>query len=122
MDFTKILTLLGIIILLLFGCSNSGTTRNPSPEDFLKNEDADIFLLDGIVYSNVHDVEWVQELDYTLGGQIGEINKQSDKAWSFNNGSANKLPVGTKIYETDTPVSIAIVNATHIPYLKMIEG
>ena len=67
-------------------------------------------------------MEWVDELDYKLGEQIGEVTKQTDKASSFHNGTANKLPVGVKIYDTNTPVCIAIVNNKAIPYLKMIEG
>lgn len=92
------------------------------PKDFLKNEGADIFLLGGIVYSNAQDVEWVTELEYKLGEQIGEVTMKTDKASSFKNGTANKLPVGAKIYETDTPVYIVIFNDKEVPYLKMIEG
>lgn len=67
-------------------------------------------------------MEWVDELEYKLGEQIGEVTEQTDKASNFSNGTANKLPVGSKIYESDTPVTIVIVNDKHIPYLKMIEG
>ncbi|SDO69612.1 hypothetical protein [Halobacillus aidingensis] len=126
MNLSKVLFLLCFLFLLLAGCNSSinesETLGNPTPKDFLKNENADIFLLGGIVYSNAQDVEWVGELDYRLGEQIGEVTKQTDKASSFSNGTANKLPVGVKIYDTNTPVSIAIVDDKHIPYLKMIEG
>lgn len=126
MKFTKILFSISILFIYLVGCNNgfidNPAKGNPTPKDFLKNESADIFLLDGIVYSNVQDVEWVSELEYKLGEQIGEITKQTDKARSFKNGTANKLPVGTKIYETDTPAFIAKVNGKEKPYLKMLEG
>jgi hypothetical protein len=126
MNFVKILLPLSILFIFLVGCGNgyssSPSTSNPTPNDYLKNEDADIFFLDGIVYSNAQDVEWVTELEYTLGEQIGEVTKQTDKASGFENGTANKLPVGTKIYETDTPAYIVIVNDKEIPYLKMVEG
>ncbi|WP_188455751.1 hypothetical protein [Virgibacillus oceani] len=125
MKVTKILLPICGLLIILFGCSQGNrynTTGNPTPEDFLENKDADIFLLDGIVFSNAQDVEWVAELEYKLGKRIGEITKQTDNASRFKDGTANKLQVGTKIYETDTPAFIAIVNDKEIPYLKMIEG
>ena len=88
----------------------------------MKYEDADIFLLNGIVHSNMENVDWVQELAYTLGEEIGEITKQTDSAQEFENGTSNKLPVGTKIYRTDTPLYIAIVDGKEIRYMEMIEG
>ncbi len=128
MEFTKILFSISILFIFLVGCNNgfignsAEVNPNPTPKDFLKHENADIFLLGGIVYSNAQDVEWVSKLKYKLGKQIGEITKQTDKARSFKDGTANILPVGTKIYETDTGAYIAIVNGKEIPYLKMIEG
>lgn len=126
MHFSKVLLLLSILFIFLGGCNNgyfnSPILGNPTPKDFLKNEGADIFLLGGIVYSNAQDVDWVTELEYKLGEQIGEVTMKTDKASSFKNGTANKLPVGAKIYETDTPVYIVIFNDKEVPYLKMIEG
>lgn len=104
----------------MIGCSNE--LGNPRPADFLENDNADIFLLDGIVYSNVENVDWVAEIEYTLGRQIGEVKKTTDKAWKFKDGSANKLPIGAKIYETDTEITIVIVNDKEIPYFKIVEG
>ncbi|WP_235601534.1 hypothetical protein [Halobacillus sp. KGW1] len=74
------------------------------------------------MYSNAEGIEWVEELAYTAGGQIGEISRQTDKAVLFRNGTANRLPVGTKIYETDTPVCMAVVDGRKLLYLKMVEG
>lgn len=116
---------LTLIFLLLSGCVKSPQEEelgNPSPADFLENEDADIFVLGSIVYSNARDLEWVKELDYTIGEQIGEITNQSSEAKDFKSGTSNKLPNGTKIYETDTPAYIVIVEGTEIPYIAMIEG
>ncbi|WP_053075118.1 hypothetical protein [Ornithinibacillus californiensis] len=126
----KFLLFLTILLVVLSGCGNtqgnrqSETIGNPTPKDFLEDGNADIFVLDGIVYSNVEDVDWVKESDYTIGEEVGEITKQSDKANEFENGTSNKLPVGTKIYETDTQIYIAIVDVDgkEIPYLKMLEG
>ncbi|MEW9051200.1 MAG: hypothetical protein AB2392_08585 [Neobacillus sp.] len=115
--FFVLLTILLMTVLMVSGCRNE--LGNPRPEDFLHNERADIFQLDGIVYSHVRGE---QELNYTLGEQVGEIVRQTDKAWRFKDGSANKLPVGAKIYETDTEITIVIVDGKEIPYIKMLEG
>jgi hypothetical protein len=126
MKFLKLFLPLFILFLYLVSCNNgsySNTTNgNPAPKDFLTYKNADIFLLEGIVYSKAQDVKWVAELKYNLGEQIGETTSQTDKASFFKNGSANKLPIGTKIYETDTPAYIVILNGEQIPYLKMLEG
>ncbi|AGX02886.1 hypothetical protein B14911_16285 [Bacillus sp. NRRL B-14911] len=121
MKFTKILLPISMLCIFSVGC-NKGLIDNPAPKDFLSDDSADIFLLGGIVYSNAQDVDWVSDLEYQLGEQIGEITKITDKAGSFKNGTANILPVGTKIYETDTPAYIANVDGEEIPYLKQIEG
>lgn len=126
MNLAKIMLPLGILFVFLVGCnsdnSSSPSIINPPPKDYLKYDNADIFLLDGYVFSNAADVEWVTELEYKLGEQVGEITKQTNKASKFKNGTANKLPIGTKIFETDTPAYIAIVDGDEIPYLKMVEG
>lgn len=113
-------------LVFLVGCSNVAIDKpaqgNPLPNDFLKNGNADIFLLDGIVYANAQHVEWITKLDYTIGDEIGEITKQTGKSFQFKNGAATTLHVGAKIYETDTPIYIAIVNGNEIPYLEMAEG
>lgn len=56
------------VFAVLSGCADtqvepkSGVIGNPTPEDYLDNSDADIFLLNEIVYSLVEDVDWVKEL------------------------------------------------------------
>jgi hypothetical protein len=109
-----------IAFIFIVGCRDE--MGNPRPADFLKNDNADIFLLDGIVYSNVEHVDWVTEIKYKVGKQIGEISKQTNKSWKFKNGSANKLPLGAKIYQTDTEITIVIVEDKEIPYIKIVEG
>ncbi|WP_102346112.1 hypothetical protein [Bacillus sp. Marseille-P3661] len=128
MNFAKILPLLCFLNIFFAGCNSdysrlSGpSTGNPRPIDYLKYENADIFVLDGYVFSNAQDVEWVTELEYELGEEVGVITKQADRTSQFKDGAANKLPMGTKIFETDTPAYIAIVKGEEIPYLKMVEG
>ncbi|NHM34076.1 hypothetical protein [Neobacillus terrae] len=126
MNFSKILLPIGILFIFLVGCNkdylSSPSISNPTPKDYLKYNNADIFLLDGYVFSNAEDVEWVTELKYELGEQFGKITNQTNNESKFKNGTANKLPIGTKIFETDTPAYIAIVEGKEIPYLKMVEG
>jgi hypothetical protein len=126
MNFAKNLLPLSILFIFIVGCNNgyssSPSIGNPTPKDYLKYDNADIFLLDGYVFSNAEDVEWVTKMEYKLGEQVGEITKQADKASKFKNGTANKLPIGTKVFETDTPAYIAIVDGKEIPYFKMVEG
>jgi hypothetical protein len=115
-------------LVVLSGCgssqenSQSGVIGNPTPKDFLEDGNADIFVFNNIVFSNVQHISWVKELDYTKGEVIGEITKQTSEANEFENGTSNKLPIGTKIYATDTQIYIAIVDGEEIPYLKMLEG
>ncbi|WP_079477590.1 hypothetical protein [Halobacillus salinus] len=101
---------------------DSNATENPSPADFSKEEQADFFVIDGVVYSNVEGAQWAEGLEYTLGEQLGEIKKQRTDEEEFESFTASQLPVGTKIYETDTRLYIAIVDNKEIPYVKMIEG
>lgn len=127
MNFSKILLPLIIFFVFLVSCNDGATgspsiNSNPTPKDYLGKDDADIFLLNGYVFSNAQDVGWVTELEYELGKQVGKITKQSDKASEFKNETANKLPIGTKIFETDTQAYIAIVDGKEVPYLKMVEG
>lgn len=64
----------------------------------------------------------MQELDYTVIAQITKITIQSSTVWHFKSATANKLPVVTKIYNTDSGVLIAVVEGEEIPYLAMYEG
>jgi len=109
------------LLLVLSGCQEA-YQGNPTPKDFLGSSDADIFVLDSTVYSNTQDLEWVKELPYVLGEQVGEITKKTDRAWNFKSGTSNKLPVGTKIYKTDTLAYIVVVDDKEILYLGMYEG
>jgi hypothetical protein len=117
----KNLLLLTIVLILLSGCGFR--TGNPVPKNFLQDDKADIFLLNDIVYFNAQNIDWLKQLDYKIGEEVGVITKQTDKAKEFRNGTSNKLPVGSKIYETSRPdIFIAIVNGNELPYLMMVEG
>lgn len=108
-----------LVFTLLVGCNING---NPKPSDYLNKNNADIFMLDRVVYSNGQNIGWVKKKKYTLGKQIGEITNTTNSASRFKDGSANLLPVGTKIYKTNTVIYIAVVNEKKIPYIKEVEG
>ncbi|RCW73070.1 hypothetical protein [Saliterribacillus persicus] len=119
------------LAILLVACNNQTTDLrendidNPTAEEILyKNKDADIFLLNGIVYSNAEDVEWIKEKELTLGEAVGEIKKQTHESDEFEDYTASKLTVGTKIYKPVEKSSIYIVkvNDKEIPYLGLREG
>ncbi|MEK4404522.1 hypothetical protein MKZ26_08730 [Sporosarcina sp. FSL K6-6792] len=121
MKIGRLVLFITFLLLVVSGCQEA-YKGNPTPKDFLGSSDADIFVLDSIVYSKAQDLEWLKELSYELGEQVGEIIKKTDKAWNFKSGTSNKLPVGTKIYITDTPAYIVIVDGKEIPYIGMYEG
>ncbi|WP_246017929.1 hypothetical protein [Mesobacillus subterraneus] len=108
------------------GCSdsiNAPRTDNPTVKEMLSlNADADLFVAEGYVFSNASHVDWVNEYEYELGEQVGEITKQADTHWEFEDWTASSLPVGTRIYATNAPFYIAIVNGHEIPYIKLVEG
>lgn len=81
-----------LIFISLSGCTNENNLQesfdtqsigNPTPIDFLDDENADIFILENIVYSNAEDLEWVEDLSYTVGEQVGEIIEVTEEARSF---------------------------------------
>ncbi|MBP1933187.1 hypothetical protein [Ammoniphilus resinae] len=101
-------------------------THNPTAEETLaQNPDADIFELNGVVYSNASDIEWVQTTELTTGKNIGTITKQYKDGLVFEDQMATKLPIGTEIYEPlkgSGPILIVKLNGKEIRYLGLIEG
>ncbi len=118
--------------MALVACTNQSNHErsgnvidNPTVEQvLLEDKNADIFLLNDIVYINGEDVEWVNDLELTLGQEIGEIKKQSNDSDSFENFTATKLTVGSKIYETveQSDIYIVKINDEEKRYLPLIEG
>jgi hypothetical protein len=117
-----------VFLILISGCSKgefqmSAVNDNPTAKDIMTlNHDADIFISDGYVFSNAENLAWIRDQGYELGEQIGEIKKQTAIYQRFKEWTASKLPVGTKIFETNAPFYIAIVNGKEIPYIKLVEG
>ncbi len=127
----KIIFLVLFSLIALVACNNQinettdSNIGNPTAEEILsKNSDADIFVLNGVVYSNAEDIEWVNEKELTLGKEVGEIKKQTQESDEFDNFTASALPVGTKIYEPVEKGDIYIVkvNDREIRYLGLREG
>ncbi|MFC4404790.1 hypothetical protein [Gracilibacillus xinjiangensis] len=117
----KKLIILFILPGLLAACNHDQINQiaigNPTMDEILKEDsNADVFVHRDIVYKNAMDVEWLTELEFKLGDQIGEIS-------SSNN--ATHLPIETELYELideNRPIIIAVVDDQIIPYLGMIEG
>jgi predicted small lipoprotein YifL len=98
------------------------TIGNPTPADFLDNPEADIFYFGGIVYANAEYLDWAQQREYTKTELLGKIAIQTSDADEFEDGAANRLPVGTPVFKTDTDIFIAVVDGKDIRYIMMVEG
>lgn len=131
---TPLLLLTIFLLIVLAACNNNNnenetngeTIGNPTPEEILSDDkDADIFFMDGTVYTNAKDIEWVNEEELTIGEKVGEIQNQTDDSEEFENFTASKLPAGTEIYELEEkkgPIYIVKLDGEKIPYLGLVEG
>ena len=110
---------------MLIAC-NSSNLGNPTPKEILSgNKNADIFVVEGIVYVNAENIEWVTELELFKGEKIGEIKNQTDNRKKYKDFTASKLPIGTEIYELvekNGAIYIIELDGKVIPYLGLIEG
>jgi|SRR5690625_3425350 len=133
--YKRSLFLILFLSLVLVACGgNDGseveerTTHNPTPEEILSDDkDADIFVESNVVYMNAQNIEWVNEEEITAGEEIGEIKKQSDNSEEFEDFTATKLPVDTKIYEPEDDgigglIYIVKTDDEEIRYLGLVEG
>ncbi|GAB4074300.1 hypothetical protein GCM10028778_18030 [Barrientosiimonas marina] len=81
--------------------------------------------MDGTVYTNAEDIEWVNEEELNTGEKVGEIKNQTDDNGGFDNFTASKLPAGTEIYKSEEkngPIYIVKLNGKEIPYIGLLEG
>ncbi|GAB3799796.1 hypothetical protein [Virgibacillus kimchii] len=105
--FKRKVMLILLLSIVLVACNSQTTPEisegdigNPTAEQVLQNDkNADIFVINDIVYTNAEDIEWVYEDELTIGEEVGKIKKQNDDGEAFENFTATKLTVGTKIYE-----------------------
>lgn len=123
MKYFKAALIFFTLLFILVGCSFS-TKNNASPKRILQNNsEADIFIIDNVVYHNALDVMWVKELTLEADGLLGKIERTCVKE-NFNNWDATKLDVNTEIYQVAqrNDILLAKVGAEFVPYLKYIEG
>ncbi|MNH82780.1 hypothetical protein D3C87_652990 [compost metagenome] len=132
----RILISVIIALLMLTGCNqpkviNSErptfeSTHNPTAKEILdQNPSADIFQLNGTIYTNAINIEWVQQTEITIGESVGIIKRQYKDSLTFENEMSTKLPVGAKIFEPikkSGPILIVKLNGKEIKYLGLIEG
>lgn len=133
-----------IILFILGSCGNETVTKKygidyeyEEHRDELQTEDevhtvkeimeadpdADIFILDQVIYENGTDLEWIQKLKLEIGDEVAEIEIRTTKSDELTDNAATKLPVGTKIYKVNNfkgPVYIAIVEENAIPYVGIV--
>lgn len=125
-----IVTVTILIMLILAGCNSSNSpvtgessTSNPTAEDILlDNPHANIFMFTDIIYKA--GIPWVDELELHKDQVVTEIIEQSDEGKEFKSGTANQLPVGTKIYSCKErgDVFIAETEGGDIRFYGLVEG
>ncbi|MEY9972068.1 hypothetical protein ABH966_002442 [Lysinibacillus sp. RC46] len=114
--------------LFLVGCNEKGTvatikSKKPDAAEVLRlDNQADIFQWKGNILKT--NIEWIDELEVNEDKNIGEIEFNATKAEDFKNGTANLLPIGTKIYSVKERDDIFIVKYDNVVkrYLVLSEG
>jgi hypothetical protein len=124
----KVLVLsLAFWLLAACGAADGGKV---TARDVLENsEDADILMYNGFIYSNVTDLDWIQEDKdrYTKGEHLGDIKKTTSSSFGFRDFYATVLPEGTSIYsnnEDKEGVGMILVeeDGEVLFYLQLLEG
>ncbi len=124
--------MISLAMLTVVGCSNTShptttevhETKNPDAEEILTlDPEADIFQFDGVIYQT--GIDWVEELTLTKDEQLGEITARNDTDTYFDDGMANKLPVGAKIFSTkekEGPLLLVESEGEMLKYYGLVEG
>lgn len=124
----KIVLILLLSVIFITACSKQSitethTTANPTAEEiFEMDNDPDIFQFNDLIYSYV---EWAQEEGLEKGEPVGEITKTTSASDEFTTETANKLPVGTKIYQTTEGGWYNLVvelDGEEVVYIALVEG
>jgi hypothetical protein len=121
------------LILFISGCKfltveskKTVTVGNPTAAEILgKDHEADIFQYNNLIYINASQIEWIQEDTYEKGPKIAEIIKQSMDSDEFTDGTASKLPIGTKVFQVVGNGQLLLMvekDDREIVYLAQIEG
>lgn len=128
-----------VFLIILAGCNSSKEVNNrensamgnnevlmignPNADKVLKMDpNANILMYQNIVYNA--GVQWVNDLKITKDKLVTEITQQSEDGKDFENGTANKLTVGTKIYSVKERNDILIAATKHgdIRFYNLVEG
>ncbi|MBD0380967.1 hypothetical protein [Paenibacillus sedimenti] len=99
------------------------TIGNPTAQEVLRmDSNANIFMYKDTIYNA--GIPWVDELKLTRDIQITEITNQSNNGKAFNNGTANKLSDGTKIFRVKerNDILIAETERGDIRFYQLVEG
>jgi len=86
---------------------------------------ADIFQLDGVVYGNASEIDWVRQKTLTAGKKVGIVEQLYQAGQPFEDRTATRLPVGAEIFEPAEDaghILIVKVEGKEIRYLGLIEG
>lgn len=106
------------------GATGVDVTGNPDAEEILSMApDANIFQYDDLIYET--GIDWVEEKPLTKDKQVGEIKETRDKGINFKNGTANKLPVGSKIFTTKEESKMFLLVESEgkiLKYYALVEG
>ncbi|MBE9918245.1 copper resistance protein NlpE [Paenibacillus donghaensis] len=118
------------ILMVTSGCtSGNGIARknygieNPSAYKVLQSKpDADIFMYKGTVYCS--GIDWVNELNLTKDVQITKISQNNKDGLHFEDGTANHLSIGTRIYSVKErgDILIAETEKGDVRYYHLVEG
>ncbi|MDQ0230138.1 hypothetical protein [Metabacillus malikii] len=116
------------ILFVVTGCTNQTETKtvtidNINAEEVLTlNPDANIFQYNGTIYQT--NIDWVDELPLTKDNQISEIKTKNEDNTDFIDGTANILPVGSKIFTAKERKDILLVETKGetLKYLAIVEG
>lgn len=115
------------LLLAACGVADGGKV---TARDVLKNhEDTDILMYNGFIYSNVTDLDWIQEDkdNYSKGEHLGDIKKTTSSSFWFRDFYATVLPKGTSIYsnnEDKEGVGMILVelDGEVLYYMQLLEG
>ncbi|MNI05035.1 hypothetical protein D3C73_579790 [compost metagenome] len=108
---------------ILITSEQTKTIGNPTAEDVLTMyPNANVFLYKDTIYNA--GIPWVNELKLTKDIQITEITHQSKNGKAFNNGTANELAIGTKIFRVKerNDILIAETDKGDIRFYQLVEG
>lgn len=121
------------ILLLMTGChfTSAGsekvhTMSKPTAEEILaEDHEADIFQYNNVIYINATNIDWVQEKTYDKGAKLSEITRKQDDSTQFIDGTANKLPIGTNVFQTKGNGLLLLMiekEDKEVIYLGLVEG